>query len=85
MSVGYSRRTSLNPAAMASGRAASSSCKCASTPSFCRPGSSPISYSMSRCTAAMAIVSVSPLGLLTTHSSGVARSSHGPVIQLSGL
>ena len=44
MAVGYSRRTSVRPSARVAGCSASSSWRCFSTPSFCRPGSTPSSW-----------------------------------------
>jgi hypothetical protein len=90
MSVGYSRRTSFSPGAMASQLAASSSCRWASTPSFWRPGSTPISNDWSESTSSSVIVSASPLGLRTTHtalpsSPTPSVSVLGAFIQLSGL
>ena len=70
---------------MAVGLAASSSCRWASTPSFCRPGSTPSSWAESRSTSSRRMVSVSPLGLVTIHRSGSSSTVLGAFIQLSGL
>ncbi len=64
---------------------ASSTCRWASTPSFCRPGSIPRSQAESDSTSSMAMVSVSPLGLVTTQPSSVSVRRLGAFIQLSGL
>ena len=72
---------------MACGLAASSSCRCASTPSFCSPGSAPRSHDESDSTSCRVIVSCSPLGLDTTHrSSPVDERVRGvhPVQRLVG-
>ena len=50
--------------------AASSTWRCASTPSFCSPGSWPRSDATSEITSCSVIVSVSPFWLVTTHRSG---------------
>ena len=65
--------------------AASSSWRWASTPSFCRPGSTPSSQAESLSTSSSVIVSVSPLGLVTVHTSSPSTSRFGAFIQLSGL
>jgi hypothetical protein len=71
--------------------AASSSCRWASTPSFCRPGSIPSSWVVSDDTEVIVMVSVSPLGLRTVHTTFPESSSTasvtvlGAFIQLSGL
>jgi hypothetical protein len=54
--------------------AASSSCRWASTPSFCRPGSSPSSWAVSLITSWSVIVSVSPFGLVTVQHRVPSRS-----------
>ncbi len=69
IAVGYSRRTRVRPSSIACGDAASSSCRWASTPSFCRPGSSPNSWAVSVSTSSRVMVSFSPLGLVTTQAS----------------
>ena len=65
--VGCSRRTRDRPGASASGCSASSACRCASTPSFCRPGSTPSSWEESWNTSASPIWSVSPSRPRTSH------------------
>ena len=70
---------------MTVGSAAKSSCRCASTPSFCSPGSSPSSWSESENTSCRWMVSTSPLGLVTVHSSSEVSSLLGAFIQLRGL
>jgi len=66
IAVGYSRRTSRSPDSIASGRAARSSWRCDSTPSFCSPGSSPSSCRRSSSTSCNVIVRVSPRGFVIT-------------------
>ena len=70
---------------MAPRLAASSSCRCASTPSFWRPGSTPSEWSESDSTSSIVIVSVSPFGLVTVHTPSPSTSRLGATIQLSGL
>ena len=70
---------------MACGLAASSACRCASTPSFCKPGSAPRSHDESDSTSWSVIVNRSPLGLDTTHRSSAVTSVFGAFIQFSGL
>ena len=67
------------------GLAANSTCRCASTPSFCNPGSTPSSWAESENTSSNVMVSVSPLGLVTTHCPSASVSRFGAFIQLSGL
>ncbi len=70
---------------MACGLAASNSWRWASTPSFCRPGSSPSSAETSLSTSCRVIVSVSCFGLVTTQWSSWSTSVFGAFIQFSGL
>jgi hypothetical protein len=83
--VGYSRRTSRQPTPSSSSWAASSSCRCASTPSFVSPGSTPSSTDVSLITSVMVMASVSPPLLVTVHRPGSSASRHGGDIQFSGL
>src|SRR5215218_2170017 len=66
----YSRRTSVNPSPRLVGWAASSSCRCASTPSLTRPGSTPSSWLVSCSTSSMVITSDSSALLRTVHTPG---------------
>ena len=70
---------------MAWGLAASSSCRCASTPSFWRPGSSPSSDDTSLSTSWSVIVSVSCFGFVTTQWSPWSTSVFGGVHPVQGL
>jgi hypothetical protein len=81
----YSRRTSVNPSPSTAGAAASSSCRCASTPSFTRPGSAPSSYELSWKISSRVIRSSSPARLTTRQTPGASSSRHGGLIQFSGL
>ena len=85
MSVGYSRRTSTIPSASTWGEAASSSCRCASTPSLVSPGSGPSGCVTSLSTSSRVITSRSPAGFTISHTPGASRSVFGAFIQLRGL
>ena len=81
----YSRRTSVKPSPSVCGLAASSSCRCASTPSLRRPGSTPSSYEVSWKISSRVIRSSSPALLTTRHTPGASSSRQGGLIQFSGL
>jgi hypothetical protein len=86
IAVGYSRRTSDQPFPSGPVSAASSSWRCASTPSFCSPGSTPSSWLESWKTSSMVIFSWSPVFFeVTVHSVAPSTTVHGGVIQLRGL
>ncbi len=70
---------------MTCGIAASSSCRCASTPSFSRPGSLPSSWRESLSTSWRWIVITSPFELRTSQRSSSSVSVFGAFIQFSGL
>ena len=87
-SVAHSRRTSRRPEPSASGRAASSTWRCASTPSFSSAAASPMSCPTSLSTSTSRISSRSslrPARLRTTIRPGSSSITVGGVIQLSGL
>ncbi|MEY5059548.1 MAG: hypothetical protein RJA51_1295, partial [Actinomycetota bacterium] len=67
------------------GISARSSCRCASTPSFSRPGSLPSSWAVSLRTSWRWMVISSPFLLRTSHLSASSVTSFGAFIQFSGL
>src|ERR671923_105470 len=86
MSVGHSRRISRMPSPSTSGRAASSSCRWRSTPSFCSAADSPMSCVTSLSTSASRISSrSSPFSLRTTIASPLSSTTVGGVIQFRRL
>ena len=88
MSVGHSRRTSRSFAPRTSGRAASSSCRCRSTPSFWSATDSPMSWVTSLSTSAIRISRRSsdlPARLRTTMRPSSSSTMVGGVIQFNGL
>ena len=88
MSVGHSRRTSRSSSPSTSGRAASTSWRSRSTPSFSSPAASPISCETSLSTSTRRISrqsSVLPARLRTTIRPPSSSITVGGVIQFSGL
>ena len=72
MAVGYSRRIRVQPSPSTSIRSASSSWRCASTPSLIRPGSTPSSCEESCRTSSIVMMSFSPALLTTVQTPSVA-------------